>query len=148
MRPKFAFLFVAIPALVALGGCSTDTPPGGDAVACARGGGSGAFRTGDTIPVGLFVKNNGEWCGFGYTFDGGASSSAIISDQPTHGAARVERGTLKDGRLGTKFYYRPDPGFVGTDSFSAMIQNNNWTMKFTVHVRADTPAAPKTATVN
>jgi hypothetical protein len=149
MRPKFGFLLLAIPALVTLDACSADTPPYGDAVACSEGGGFHSFRPGDTIPVALYVKNDGNWCGVAYRFDGSVGSSAAISTQPTHGAARVRPDKYEDGRLrATGIYYRPDPGFTGRDTFSVMVPVNGWTMNFTVHVRADTSATPKTATAN
>lgn len=81
----------------------------------------------------ITMDNNGGWCGHlsvsvaGHSFAFGAPMHLV--HRPTHGEVSI---AVVGG--GTRIFYKPDAGFTGSDSFSAINETLNIVMPYQVVV--------------
>ena len=80
--------------------------------------------------VALTMSNEGGWCGKFYSQEGVPFTGGNIIDAPTHGEARV-----RHLRTRSVIEYRPVPGYVGSDRFTATLTPGNGTYIEEVVVR-------------
>ena len=79
----------------------------------------------------MIVSNEGGWCARGLTFNQGyAFSGGNVIHQPEHGEARVRHLASR-----SLIEYRPQPGYVGSDSFSVTLTPGNSTYLVSVTVQ-------------
>ena len=129
MRLVFA---VPIMLVASLGGSRAQTDLPRSHSCFVRGGfaeAGGAAPGTNTI----MMTNDGGWCGhisktvFGATVVG---APMHVVKQPAHGQVSIV--VL---RAGTNVYYRPDPGYSGSDSFSVLHEMYNLEWPYTVTVK-------------
>ncbi|MXP64143.1 hypothetical protein E0493_12390 [Roseomonas sp. M0104] len=81
--------------------------------------------------VAMTVGNDGGWCGVKVSRPGPAPFDAgLLAARPDHG--RVQVHTVGDW---TRVDYTPDPGFVGTDSFTVRLLPGSTTLRVNATVQ-------------
>lgn len=80
--------------------------------------------------VALTMSNEGGWCGKFYSQEGAPFTGGNIIEAPAHGEARV-----RHFRTRSVIEYRPAPGYVGSDRFTATLTPGNGTYIEEVTVR-------------
>jgi len=81
----------------------------------------------------LTMKNDGGWCGHLHKTVKGSlvfGAPEHVVKQPTNGQVSVVRMDA-----GTNIYYKPNPGFTGTDNFTVVNEMFNIERPYTVIVR-------------
>lgn len=100
---------------------------------CGFRGGGFAAAGGIALPITMTMKNDGGWCGhlaktvIGSTVVGAPTH---VSKQPVHGQVSI---TVQSG--GTNVYYKPEPNYVGSDSFAIVNEMYNIERIYNVVVR-------------
>jgi hypothetical protein len=127
-------LLLAAAAILVLSGvdalAQSDLPKSGQ---CAFRGGGLAEAGGFSPPITMIVKNDGGWCGhLTKTIMGSIviGEKKHVARQPAHGQVSI---TVLGG--GTNIYYKPEPGYVGPDSFAVLSEMYNIERVYNVVVR-------------
>jgi hypothetical protein len=100
---------------------------------CTFRGGGWANAGGIALPNTMIMKNDGGWCGhltktvFGSIVIG---APMHVTNRPAHGQVSIT--VLSNG---TNVYYKPDPGYVGSDSFAVLTELYNIERVYNVVVR-------------
>ena len=100
---------------------------------CIFRGGGWASAGGIALPITMTMKNDGGWCGhlartvFGSIVIG---VKTHVTNQPAHGQVSIT--VLGNG---TNVYYKPDPGYVGPDSFAVLNEMYNIERLYNVVIR-------------
>lgn len=159
MRSATLWAVLALPALLAA--CAK--PPGpaavtasrlpvyavdlqGKAALCTVPNDQPRLTDGQQTEIAMTVGNDGGWCGASVSKPGPEPFDAgLLTARPANGRARVQ--SVGDY---TRIDYIPDPGFVGTDSFTVRLLPGSTSVKLNVTVQAvaapaATPAAAPAA---
>jgi hypothetical protein len=127
-------LLPAVAAILALSSvdvlAQSDLPRSGQ---CRFGGGGFAYAGGIALPDTIIMKNDGGWCGSLVR----TVLSSIVVGAPMHVTNRPAHGQVSITVLsnGTNVYYKPDPGYVGSDSFAVLHEMYNIERVYNVVVR-------------
>lgn len=125
-------LIAAAILLTSLGGALAQTDLPKSKLCRIRGGG---FAVAGGVPLAntITMINDGGWCGhLAKTVMGSIVFGAAmhVTKPPAHGQVSI---TVLSG--GTNVYYRPDPGYVGSDSFSVLNEMYNIDRPYNVIVQ-------------
>ena len=99
---------------------------------CVAHGGGFAYAGGIALPSTVTMNNDGGWCGgLSYTTEGGHVFGVPmhLTKQPDHGEVSIR---VRD--KGTVVAYRPNPGFIGSDSFTVLNEMVNMERQYNVTV--------------
>jgi hypothetical protein len=100
---------------------------------CRFRGGGFAVAGGIPLPITMTTKNDGGWCGhLAKTVAG-----SLVFGAPTHVTRQPAHGQVSISVLsgGTNVYYKPEPGYVGPDSFAVLNEMYNIERVYNVVIR-------------
>lgn len=80
---------------------------------------AGRYRADAATLVALTMSNEGGWCAKSYNRVGSPFNDGSIIQQPEHGEARIRHAATR-----SIIEYRPVPGYVGSDRFTATLSPN------------------------